>query len=336
MAFPSLVLSAILALVVLATSGASSALQDTTTTMLVRVVLVVGLYIFIGNSGILSFGHISFVAIGAYVGALLTIPVHTKSLLLPDLPWLFATAHLPASVAALVAALAAAAFALVVSAPVMRLDGIAASLATFAVLVVVNTVVRNWTSVTGGTGALIGVPTDISTAAALMWAIAAIAVADVFQRSRPGLRLRASREDDVAAMAMGVNVPRERRRAFVLSAFVVGVAGSLYAHVLGSFSADAFYLDITFMTLAMLVVGGIDSLAGAVIGTVVISWLLEGLRIVERGTSIGPVHIPARAGLQEVGLALALLLVVLIRPSGLMGGREISWPNGGVRRRPRN
>ncbi|MBN9622517.1 MAG: branched-chain amino acid ABC transporter permease, partial [Actinobacteria bacterium] len=128
----------------------------------------------------------------------------------------------------------------------------------------------------------------------------------------------------------GVNVTRERSVALVLSAFFVGVGGSLYAHLLGAISPSAFYLELTFSTLAMLVVGGMTSLSGAVIGTVAIFALKEVLRHVERGLTLGPVHIPARPGLQLVGVGVVTLLILALRPSGITRGREIGL--GSLRR----
>ena len=148
----------------------------------------------------------------------------------------------------------------------------------------------------------------------------------MFQQSRYGVRLRATREDEVAARALAINVPLERGRAFVLSAFICGVAGSMSASLLGAFGPANFYLDLTFLTLVMLVIGGIKSLAGAVVGTITVSATSELLRRLERGVDLGPVSFSSRPGLREVGLAVILLLVLILRPAGLMGGREITQP----------
>src|SRR5205807_2137556 len=89
---------------------------------------------------------------------------------------------------------------------------------------------------------------------------------------------------------------------------------------------DQFYLNITFLTIAMLVIGGLTSLSGAVIGTMLLEIVSETLRRVEEGTSIGPLHIPGRPGLQQGGIAALLVLTLIFRPKGLTGGREIPWP----------
>ena len=138
----------------------------------------------------------------------------------------------------------------------------------------------------------------------MLWALAAIVVGFAFQSSGLGLRLRGSREDDIAARSLGIGVRTERRVAWVLHGFVMGVGGALYGQYLGSFNASFFYLALTFTTLAMLVVGGITSLSGAVIGSLTISFVAEVLHRIEQGADVGALHIPARPGLREVGLAI--------------------------------
>lgn len=294
--------------------------------MLINLVLVAGLYVFMGISGVFSFGHMAFMAIGAYATALLTIPVELKPLLLPELPASLADAHLATVPAILAGAVIASLVAALLALPLMRLNGLMAGLATFAVLIIVNVVAKNWKEVTNGTTGMTAVPTTTTAANALLWSFLVIAIAYVFQQSRIGLRLRAAREDEVAAAASGIRVVRERRYAFVFSAFIVGIGGGLFASFLGSFNSDAFFLDITFITIAMLVIGGTKSLAGAVVGTIVVSTLSEILRQVEQGFAIGPLTIETPPGLREVGLAIAMLAILLLRPAGITGGRELSWP----------
>jgi branched-chain amino acid transport system permease protein len=140
--------------------------------------------------------------------------------------------------------------------------------------------------------------------------------------------LRAAREDDRAAASVGVHIVRERTAAFALSAFFCGVAGVLFGHFVGIFSPDDFYLTTTFIVVAMLVVGGIGSLAGAVVGTLTVIAVSEALLRLETGVDFRLFDVDAPAGLQETGLAVFLLLVLVLRPDGITGGREFSrpWP----------
>ena len=190
---------------------------------LITLVLVVGVSVFVGTSGVFSFGHMSFMAIGAYTTVILTMSDRQKGLQLPDLPSSLATAHVNSVAAALIAGACAAAFALVLSVPLMRLNGLTASLATVAVLITIRVVLQNWDRYTRGTRGLIldGAPPSRNTV--LVWALAAIAAAFFFRQSRFGVRLASSREDEVAARSVGIRVWWERGMSFVLSAFIVAL-----------------------------------------------------------------------------------------------------------------
>lgn len=310
--------------------GAS--VNRTVGTMMINLLIVVGLYCFVGLSGIFSFGHIGFAAVGAYAFAFSAMTVEKKQTLLPNLPGWLTTLHLPTVPALLLAGTVAALVGLIVAVPLMRMSGLSAALGTLIMLIVINQVARNWRDVTNGTAGVPAVPVSTSTVSAMTWAFIFIGVVFAFQQSRFGVRLRATREDEIAASAIAINVPLERGRAFVLSAFICGVAGALSASLLGAFGPANFYLELTFLTLVMLVIGGIGSLAGAVIGTLVVSLVSELLRRLEKGFDLGPLSMSARPGLRELALAGFLLLILILRPAGLMAGREITWPFGLVQR----
>lgn len=333
-AWPALSLCLILLAVGVVGSNLSAVNQRHTIEILINVVLVVGLYVFVGNSGVLSFGQMSFMSIGAYTTALLTIPVVQKGFLLPDLPSFLADASFAPLPAALAAGAVAVLFALIIVVPISRLSGLAASLAMFAVLVIVYQVAINWEQITRGSRTMLGVPTDTTIWSALAWATVAVAIAYVYQRSSSGLRLRASREDEFAARAAGISIPRERAKAFLLSAFVIGIGGFLYAQFQGAFTPSAFYVHITFLTIAMLVVGGQKSLAGAVAGAVTVSILSFVFNSVQDGFSAGPVEFAGRDGLSDTLLAAFILLSLLFRREGIMRGREFQWRRPPWLRRP--
>lgn len=289
---------------------------------LVDLVAVVGLYVFAGNSGVLSFGSVGFMAIGAYVSALLTMKPMTKAMFLPDL-WLpLRAAHLPPLAGPLAGGVVAAVLSVPMGGPLMGLSGISASIATFALLVIVNVVIGNWTSVTGGQESLMGLPLSTTLASTLAWALIAVAVAFAYGETRSALLLRASREDEAAARALGVRIRRHRLAAFALSGFLSGVAGALLGHLVGILRADSYYIDLTFLIVAMLVIGGMRSLTGAVTGTLAIAFVVELLRQIEAGVTVpwlGTVYAPPGAG--DAVLALIMLLMLLIRPDGLAGGK---------------
>ena len=154
-------------------------------------------------------------------------------------------------------------------------------------------------------------------------------VAFAYKRSRFGRLLSATREDAAAARAVGVSVYRQRLIAFVLSGALAGFAGGLYVHLL-PVNTESVYLDLTFLTLAMLVIGGATSLWGAVVGALVVSGVDSFLAEAENGIHIfgRPLDLPAGTRIVVVGALMALVLI--LRPVGLTGGRELSFR----RRRP--
>ncbi|EWY37759.1 hypothetical protein N825_09265 [Skermanella stibiiresistens SB22] len=330
---PALLALCLLAIVALASLTGSDTVQVTVAEMMIRVIVVVGLYVFIGNSGIISFGHIGFMCVGAYAAAWATAQPTFKQIMLSGLPVFLQEAEYPFLVAVAGSFALPALVALILGAAIMRLSGTACSIATFAFLVIVNSVYSNWDSVTAGVSSIIGIPTVVGPWIGFAFALLAIAVAHLFQISRFGLMLRASRDDEVAARASAVDVLKVRLAAFVLSAALVGMGGGLYAQFLGILTVDPFYLNLSFITLAMLVVGGMFSLTGAVCGVVAVTAIVEVLRFLERG-GLG-VALPQ--GSQELGLGVLMALILVFRPKGLTGGRELRiprrWPQLGFRRK---
>jgi branched-chain amino acid transport system permease protein len=323
---PALLIAGLTAIVALAYVAGSEQLAFTLTEMLIRLGIVVGIYVFVGNSGIISFGHIGFMCIGAYAAAWATIDPTWKQVMLTGLPLFLQEGVYPFPVAVLGGGMLAAAVALALGAAIMRLNGLAASIATFAFLAIINSVYSNWDTVTGGTSSIIGIPTDVGPWTALIFAGVAIVAAYAFQQSRYGLMLRATRDDDVAARSSAVSTFRVRLIAFVCSAFLVGMSGALYAHFLGVLTTDAFYLVLSFVTLSMLVVGGIGSLTGAVVGTLAVTLIVELLRASERGVSLGGAEIALPGGSQEIGLGILMALILIFRPTGLARNRELRLP----------
>jgi len=296
---------------------------------LVKVTIVVGLYVFIGNSGVLSFGHISFVAVGAWLAGVLSVPVREKPAIMPNLAGFLRDRTVGNIPSLLLAAAVGAAFALVVGLALMRLSGLAAGIATFAVLEITHNMLRFYEKIGPGLNTFSSVPETTGLWQAAIGAFVAIAAAFAYQRSRYGRLLRATREDPAAASAVGVSVYRQRLGAFVLSGALAGLAGGLYVHLL-PMNTESVYLDLTFVTLAMLVVGGSASLWGAVVGALAVSALDSFLANAENGVSLpgGTLDLPAGTRLVVVGALMALVLVA--RPSGITGGRE--FPTRWLRR----
>ena len=291
---------------------------------LVSVAIVVALYVFVGNSGVLSFGHISFVAVGAYLSGILTLGAEQKNLILPTMFGILRHTQTSTAVSLAIAAAAGALFALVAGIPLMRLSGLPAGIATFAVLGITTNIISYWDKIGPGVTALALVPTN-GIWTLMVGALIAIVVAFVYQRSPSGRKLRATREDPQAAQASGIQVHRQRLYAFVISGALAGFAGGLLVHELGSITTDQVSVELTFTTLAMLVVGGVSSLSGAVLGALLISGLNSFLADAEQGVNVGfQLTLPTGTRLVTIGAVMALVLI--LRPSGITGGREVRLP----------
>ena len=305
---------------------ASAAAQRQILSVLVTAAIVVALYVFIGNSGVISFGHVSFVAVGALTAGLATAPADVKPTTFPDLLPILAELEIGNIPSLLLAAVVGGLFALLTGIPLMRLSGLSAGIATFAVLIVTNNVFRNWEAIGPGAKTLSLIPQTTGFIQATIGLILVMAIAFAHQLSPPGRRLRATREDALVAGSSGIDVHRERLWAFTLSGVLAGFGGGLLVHLLGSITTDQVFLDLTFITLAMLVVGGVGSLWGALLGALTIAGLNSVLAEATRGITIGSLDLELPGGIRLLVLGLLMLLVLLLKPAGLTNSRELRWP----------
>ncbi len=290
---------------------------------LVVTAMVVAIHTFSGLSGVISFGHISFVAVGAFTAGLMSLGSEQKQAVFPELFSLIGDHQLGNIASLALATVIAGLFAFVVGAALMRLNGLSAGIATFAVLGITRNVLRNWTKIGPGAKTLPGVPETTDLLQALLGLLLVIAVAWTYQQSRFGRRLQATREDPAASQSIGIDTYRERLLSFTLSGALGGFAGGLYVHHLGSITTEQVYLDLTFLTLAMLVIGGIGSLWGAVIGGLAVSGLSSFLAEAEKGVSIAGVDVTFPQASRDIILGALMAAVLLLRPKGLSGGREL-------------
>ena len=305
--------------------GVSTSLQTYFLDTLVKVSIVVALYVFIGNSGVLSFGHIAFVALGVWTAGVLTVPESQKNAIMPGLAHFLLHTNVGNIASLALAAAVGLVFAFIVGLPLMRLSGLAAGIATFGVLEIVNNLLRYWQSVGPGLNAFSSVPQTTGIWQAAVAAMICIVVAYAYQRSRFGRQLRAAREDPAAASAAGISIYRQRLLAFTLSGALAGLAGGLYVHLL-PIEVDSLYLDLTFITLAMLVVGGSGSLLGAVLGALAVSGLDSFLSASENGVDVLGLHLDLPTGTTVIVIGTLMAVVLVLRPSGLSGGRELALP----------
>jgi branched-chain amino acid transport system permease protein len=296
--------------------------QSYFTDTLVKVGIVVALWVFIGNSGVVSFGHISFVALGAWTAGVLSVPVAEKPAIMPNLAHFLLHRHAGNVQSLAVAALVGGVAAFAVGVPLMRLSGLAAGIATFAVLEITHNVLQYEDRLGPGLNTFSSVPETTGLRQAALGALVCVVVAFFYARSRHGRLLRATREDEAAARTVGASVYRQRLIAFTVSGLLAGLAGGLYVHLL-PVQIDSVYLDLTFITLAMLVVGGTGSLFGAVVGALAVSAIDSWLSVAENGTSFLGWHIDLPSGTADIVVGALMAAVLILRPSGLTGGREL-------------
>jgi branched-chain amino acid transport system permease protein len=310
--------------------------------VLIYAIVAVALAVTSGFTGVFSLGQIGFLAIGAYVSALMTIPpIWKDEISLPGLPpWLAALdlSGLHPQLALLLACLAggavAALVAAVVGAPLMRLSGHYVAVATMGFLIIVYTLIVNAGTVTSGSRGLSQIPGLTTGWSAAGWCALAVYVAWRLRTGPAGRAMIASRENLLAARGVGIDVLRTRLLAFVVGAFFTGVAGALLAHQIGTIAPSQFYFQTTFVVVTMVVLGGMGSITGAVVGAAIMTVLPEYLRSVDEGFAFGSIQTGPLFGLSQIVLAVGFILVMIFRPSGLFGDKELGL--GLLSRRRRN
>ena len=287
------------------------------------IILVVALNLSSGFTGVFSLGHIGFMALGAYISAILTLPLREKGDYLPNLPDWLAGVHLdyelgPIPVgfllATVIAGLVVAAVAWLVGRVLMRLSGHFVAVATLGFLVIVRVVLFNADSFTRGSRTFSNVAPYTNLWWAGVWALVAVYVVWRLKRSPYGREMLAQREDRVAAQSVGIRVMEPRLLAFVVGAFFSAVAGALYAHFITSFSPTVFYFDLTFRVITMLVIGGMGSVSGSIIGAAAITVLAEGLRRIEDTTLL--------YGMSQIILAVIFLFIISSAARGCWAARD--------------
>ena len=196
-------------------------------------------------------------------------------------------------------------------------------IASYAVLVVINVVLNAADSWTRGAQTFYGLSGELSVWTALACVAVMIVAARLLRDSSVGLQVRASREDELAARACGIDVERRRMLVWVLSAVPAALAGFMLGVFLSAFTPATFYLSITVTLTAMVLVGGLRSVSGAVVGVGLITALLQILQPLEEGFSLGVVDVGAIHGLPQLGMGAVILATLYLRPGGLLGSREI-------------
>ena len=289
----------------------------------VNLLVVLGLQVFMGNARVTNLSHSAFMGIGAYVAAICVTPQNIKAISLPDAPWGLNTFALDPVTSALIAIAVTGLIAFLVGIVIVRLSGIGATIVSLAVLVIIHSLFLYRTDIFKGNQAFFGIPQVFSLTSVVILAVIVVFATRLFRESRWGIALRASADDEVGASTMGVNIYRLRLIAWVMSGVLLAIAGIAYAYYLGTISARPFYFNHVFLTLAMLILGGMRTITGAVLGCFLISFGLEWVRWLETGPLLLGIDLPEALGLSGIALGAVIVLTMALRPGGIMGEREI-------------
>ena len=318
--------------------GASA--EKLITAMFIDAIMVIGIQIYVGNTGVFSFGHIGFGAVAGYAFAILAIEPDDKHIRIPDAPWGLADvemAPLPATAVALgITLVVAVVVGIGLGRSGARSGSVAATVITLALLFFTHEIAKSWNLLTGGerAGLAFGIGDTLQTRTPIYLALfASIVLALVFARSSIGRLNHAAREDNLAARAMGINPVVQQTIALLLSVAVVSVAASLRVYEIGSLLPEFFFFQYTLLTLVMLVVGGRNGVTGALLGVGVITAVREGARrLGSDGYEVfglgldGHLDWVFREGLPTVLLGLAMVGFMIWRANGVLDDWEVdSW-----------
>lgn len=261
----------------------------------INVILAVGLNLIVGFSGQFSLGHAGFMAIGAYAAAI----IGSRS------------ATYPAFFAAMVlGALIAGAVALVVGIPTLRLKGDYLAIATLGVSEIIRILIINGGDLTNGAAGILGIPAFTNWQMVYFFVVITTILTINFLRSPIGRATLSVREDEIAAESVGVNTTKIKVIAFVFGAITASIAGSLQAGFIGSVVPKDYTFINSINVLIIVVFGGLGSMTGTIVAAILLGILNMVLQNV--------------ASIRMIVYSLALILVMIFRPGGLLGTWELS------------
>lgn len=293
----------------------------------INAILAVSLNLIYGFTGMFSLGHAGFMAVGAYVCTLFILtPAQKETMwILEEIHPLFADISLPFLPAVIAGGLVAALAGLLIALPVLRLGGDYLGIATLGFAEIIRVVITNATPFTNGSLGIKGIPQYATLWWNYGWLVFTLYFIIVLLRSNVGNVLKAIRDDEIAARTMGVNTFFYRVLSFTIGAFFAGVGGALMAALISTIDPKMFNFMLTFNILMIVVAGGLGSITGSIIGSVVITIMLEWLRFVESPIAIAGFQFQGVPGMRMVIFSLLLLGIILFRREGLLGMREFSW-----------
>ncbi|MDR1731540.1 MAG: branched-chain amino acid ABC transporter permease [Synergistaceae bacterium] len=279
----------------------------------INIIMTLSLNLVTGITGQSSIGHAGFMSVGAYMAALMTTVLLKASKMPEPVQWIvFLWATFFGGVCAAICGY-------LVGTPTLRLKGDYLAIVTLGFGEVIRAIVRI-TPVVGGAKGLTGVPRLATFFWVYTFVILTIYICRNFIDSSYGRACMAIRDNEIAADTMGINVTRYKIVAFVLSAFIAGVAGSMYAHTLRYLHPDVFSYTKSTDFLVYLYAGGVGSISGSMLGAAVLTILPEVLRSIKDW--------------RLIIYGLLLVVIILFRQEGMFGGREFAFlrmNTGGIR-----
>ncbi len=291
-------------------------------------ILALSMNLINGFTGLFSLGHAGFMALGAYMVGIFTVPVDMRPMIfyLEPMHPAIAGIEMPFVVALLLGGLLAAVVAFLIGAPVLRLKDDYLAIATLGFSEIIRIILTNTQSITNGSLGIKGIPTTAN----IWWIYGAllgtVVLIGLLVSSSYGRAMKAIREDEIAAEAMGINLFKHKMLSFMCGAFFAGIAGGLYGSLLGTVDPKNFQFILTYNFLLMIVLGGMGSLSGSIISAFVITAGQEWLRWLDSPLSIAGWSIPLfRPGFRMVIFSILLMSIVLFYPKGLMGTKELNW-----------
>lgn len=302
---------------------------------IVRILNVCAIYAILGMSmnlingftGLFSLGHAGFMAVGAYVTALLTMSPSVKTQIFYMAPLIkpLDVINLPFPVALLLGGILSAFVGYLIGAPALRLKGDYLAIATLGFAEIIRVVFTNTQRLTNGALGLKGIPATTN----LWWSFGGLAITAVVLvsliNSSYGRAFKAIREDEVAAESMGINLARHKNLSFVTGAFFAGIGGGLLGNLLGTIDPKMFTFTFTFNILLIIVLGGMGSITGSIISAFIVTIAQEVLRFLDESLNLGFIVLNGKVGMRMVVFSALLMIVVIFYRHGLMGTNEFSW-----------
>lgn len=293
-------------------------------------VVAVSMNLLTGFTGLFSLGQAGFMAVGAYTVAILTIPVESR----PSVYYVngispaIESLQCPFWLALIIAGLLSAAVAALIGIPVLRLKSDYLAIATLGFSEIIRAIIAapQLDRITNGSYGLKSIPGFPNLFIAFGLCALCILLMVLLINSSYGRAFKALREDEVAAQAMGLNLFRYKELAFVISSFFTGVGGGLLAMFMRSIDSKTFSIALTYDILLIVVLGGIGSVTGSVLGAFLVTAGREWLRFFDNPLTIAGIQIPLfRSGFRMVIFSILLMVVVLFYSRGIMGSNEFSW-----------